>query len=79
MPGTDSIYDAITNAAWGVLEQVGCVLFESRLYLLDAGIHQTDGANDHGRNRFVAVGDRPHDCCIGRVFPDVAFMYGDAG
>ena len=59
------------------LEQVGSVLLQRCLHLLDAGVHHADRANNDGGNRLIAVGDRANDVGIVWVLPDVAFVHRD--
>jgi len=57
---------------------VGCVFFECGLYLLDIGVDQADGTDNHSWHGFIAVGNGTDDGSIFGVLPDVAFVDGDS-
>jgi hypothetical protein len=60
------------------LEQMGSVLLQCGLHLLDAGVHHADRANNDGGNGLVTVGDRANDVSIVWALPDVALVHWDS-
>jgi len=54
------------------------VFFECGLYLLDIGVDQADGTDNHSWHGFIAVGNGTDDGSIFGVLPDVAFVDGDS-